>query len=51
MYIETELMGALREKAELDAINVFARNLKACCWRRRPASAPPWAWTRACAPA
>ena len=29
MYIETELMGALREKAELDAINVFARNLKA----------------------
>jgi uncharacterized protein len=28
MYIETELMGALREKAELDAINVFARNLK-----------------------
>ncbi|WP_027866434.1 Tex family protein [Massilia alkalitolerans] len=29
MYIETELMGALREKAELDAIQVFARNLKA----------------------
>ncbi|KFI05343.1 Tex family protein [Massilia sp. BSC265] len=29
MYIETELMGALREKAELDAIGVFARNLKA----------------------
>ncbi len=29
MYIETELMGALREKAELDAIEVFARNLKA----------------------
>ena len=28
MYIETELMGALREKAELDAIQVFARNLK-----------------------
>lgn len=28
MYIETELMGALREKAELDAIHVFARNLK-----------------------
>ncbi|MFP5392399.1 MAG: Tex family protein [Gammaproteobacteria bacterium] len=29
MYIETELMGALREKAEQDAIAVFARNLKA----------------------
>jgi uncharacterized protein len=29
MYIETELMGALREKAETDAIQVFARNLKA----------------------
>ncbi|MCA1857306.1 RNA-binding transcriptional accessory protein [Massilia oculi] len=29
VYIETELMGALREKAESDAINVFARNLKA----------------------
>jgi uncharacterized protein len=28
MYIETELMGALREKAEQDAIAVFARNLK-----------------------
>jgi len=28
VYIETELMGLLREKAELDAINVFARNLK-----------------------
>ncbi|MCS0632907.1 RNA-binding transcriptional accessory protein [Telluria mixta] len=28
MYIETELMGALREKAESDAIHVFARNLK-----------------------
>src|SRR5689334_2289415 len=29
MYIETDLMGLLREKAELDAIQVFARNLKA----------------------
>jgi uncharacterized protein len=29
MHLETELMGALREKAELDAIQVFARNLKA----------------------
>ena len=29
MYIETELMSALREKAEQDAIGVFARNLKA----------------------
>ncbi|AXA93381.1 Tex family protein [Massilia sp. YMA4] len=29
MHLESELMGALREKAELDAINVFATNLKA----------------------
>jgi uncharacterized protein len=29
MHLETELMGALREKAELDAIHVFALNLKA----------------------
>jgi uncharacterized protein len=29
MHLETELMGALREKAELEAINVFALNLKA----------------------
>jgi protein Tex len=29
MHLETELMGALREKAEQDAIQVFARNLKA----------------------
>ena len=28
MHMETELMGALREKAERDAINVFALNLK-----------------------
>jgi len=29
MHLESELMGALREKAELDAISVFATNLKA----------------------
>ena len=29
MHLETELMSTLREKAELEAINVFARNLKA----------------------
>jgi protein Tex len=29
MHLESELMGALRERAEIDAINVFARNLKA----------------------
>jgi uncharacterized protein len=29
MHLETELMGALRERAEIDAINVFALNLKA----------------------
>ncbi|MES2321276.1 MAG: Tex family protein [Pseudomonadota bacterium] len=29
MHLETELMGALRDRAELDAINVFALNLKA----------------------
>ncbi len=29
MHLETELMGNLRETAEVEAINVFARNLKA----------------------
>jgi uncharacterized protein len=29
MHLETELMTGLREKAEVEAINVFARNLKA----------------------
>lgn len=29
LHLETELMGALRERAENEAINVFARNLKA----------------------
>lgn len=28
MHLETELMGNLRERAEAEAINVFARNLK-----------------------
>ena len=28
MHLETELMTNLREKAEVDAIHVFARNLK-----------------------
>ncbi|MDP3842448.1 MAG: Tex family protein [Oxalobacteraceae bacterium] len=29
MHLETELMGALRERSEVEAINVFALNLKA----------------------
>jgi uncharacterized protein len=29
MHLELELMGALRDRAETEAINVFARNLKA----------------------
>jgi len=29
MHLDTELMGKLRETAEIEAINVFARNLKA----------------------
>jgi uncharacterized protein len=29
MHLESELMGALRERSETDAINVFATNLKA----------------------
>ena len=29
MHLDTELMTALRERAEVEAINVFARNLKA----------------------
>ncbi|MBI1174335.1 MAG: S1 RNA-binding domain-containing protein [Sideroxydans sp.] len=28
LHLESELMGALRERAEIEAINVFARNLK-----------------------
>ncbi|MEI7456606.1 MAG: Tex family protein [Nitrosomonadales bacterium] len=28
LHLETELMGAVRERAETEAINVFARNLK-----------------------
>ncbi len=28
LHLETELMGALRQSAEIEAINVFARNLK-----------------------
>ncbi len=28
LHLETELMGSLRERAETEAINVFARNLK-----------------------
>ncbi len=28
LHLESELMGALRERSELEAINVFARNLK-----------------------
>jgi uncharacterized protein len=28
LHLESELMGALRERAEVEAINVFARNLK-----------------------
>ena len=28
LHVETELMASLREKAELDAINIFASNLK-----------------------
>ena len=29
LHLESELMGALRERAEIEAIHVFARNLKA----------------------
>ena len=29
LHLETEMMSALRERAEIEAINVFARNLKA----------------------
>ncbi len=28
LHLDTELMGALRERSEIEAINVFARNLK-----------------------
>jgi uncharacterized protein len=51
LHLELELLGQLREKAEEEAIRVFGRNLKDLLLAAPPAPAPPWASTRACAPA
>ncbi len=51
-HLETDLFGELRDNAEGEAINVFAHNLHdLLLWPPRPGRAPPWASTRACAPA
>ncbi len=50
MHLETELMGTVRERAEDEAINVFARNLHDLLMARPPGCAPPWASIRACVP-
>jgi uncharacterized protein len=51
MHLETELMGTVRERAEDEAINVFARNLHDLLMAAPAGCAPPWASIRACVPA
>ena len=46
-----ELMGDLRARAQDDAIQVFARNLKDLLLQRQPVRGRPSGWTRASAPA
>ncbi len=43
MHLETELMGTVRERAEDEAINVFARNLHDLLMAAPQACAPRWA--------
>ncbi|VEI44194.1 transcriptional accessory protein [Actinobacillus equuli] len=43
LHLETELMGALREKAEEEAIDVFARNLSALLMAAPAGAKLPWA--------
>ena len=47
--IESDLMGELREKAEREAIAVFARNLKDLLLAAPAGQKRCWAWTPACA--
>ena len=48
LHLETELMASLREKAEEEAIDVFARNLTALLMAAPAGAKTLWAWTRAC---
>lgn len=49
LHLETELMASLREKAEEEAIDVFARNLTALLMAAISlARRAQWAWTQAC---
>ena len=43
-------MGTVRERAEDEAINVFARNMHDLLMAAPAACEPPWASIRACAP-
>jgi transcriptional accessory protein Tex/SPT6 len=51
LHLELELMSALRERAEAEAIRVLAPTCTTCCSPHPPASMPPWASIPACAPA
>lgn len=51
MHLETELMAALKEKAEDGAMQVFADNLKDLLMAALPARVSPWHWIQACVPA
>ncbi|VEH68649.1 YhgF like protein [Rodentibacter pneumotropicus] len=51
LHLETELMSALREKAEEEAIDVFARNLTALLMAAPAGSKILWGLTRGYAPA
>lgn len=51
MSLSLDLMRELRERAEEEAINVFARNLKDLLLAAPPDPAPPWVSTPASAPA
>lgn len=48
MHLETELMGTVRERAEDEAINVFARNLHDLLMAALPDCVQRWASIRVC---
>lgn len=50
MHLETELMGTVRERAEDEAINVFARNLHDLLMAASPGCVQRWASIRVCVP-
>jgi uncharacterized protein len=47
-HLETDLLGELREGADRRR-STSPTTCTTCCWPPRPARAPPWASTRACA--